>query len=152
MKRACGIFLVIALIVLMTACGNNSISDNGVVGDNLESVLPENFILLDAGEWPQNEYTANIPQPESGTLLRGWIDPDKEYCHIELSDMTQTKSEQYVKALKEAGFTEVEKVSEEINDDYISVGTLLTKDNISASVAYTDDLFGMSISKMNSSS
>ncbi|WP_195464649.1 hypothetical protein [Faecalispora jeddahensis] len=59
--------------------------------------------------------------------------------------MTQLKSEQYIKALKESGFSEVEKVSEEINDDYISVGTLLTKDSTTISISYTDDLFGMYI-------
>ncbi len=145
MKKIYGILLVFTLIVLITACGNSTISDNKDAANNSGNSLPENLVMLDAGEWPQNEYTASIPQPESGTLLRGWIDPDKEYCYIELSDMTQTKSEQYVKALKEAGFTEVEKVSEEIYDDYISVGTLFTKDNTTVSIAYTNDLFGISI-------
>lgn len=145
MKKVCGMLLIVALIALMAACSNNSISDTGEVTNNSGNSLPESFVMLDAGEWPQNEYTSNIPQPESGTLLRGWIDPDKEYCYIELSDMTQTKSKQYVKTLKEAGFTEVEKVSEEIYDDYISVGTLLTKDNAIVNIAYTNDLFGISI-------
>ena len=145
MKKIYGILLVFTLIVLITACGNSTISDNKDAANNSGNSLPENFVMLDAGEWPQNEYTANIPQPESGTLLRGWIDPDKEYCHLELSEITQPESEQYVNALKEAGFTEVEKVSEEINDDYISIGTLLTKDNTTVSISYTDDLFGMYI-------
>lgn len=145
MKKACEVFLFAMLFVLMTACGNTSSSDNGVNDDNSGNALPENFVMLDTEEWPENEYTANIPQPESGTLLRVWIDLDKEYCHLELSDMTQSKSEQYVKALKESGFSEVEKVSEEINDDYISVGTLLTKESSIISISYTDDLFGMYI-------
>lgn len=145
MKKACGVFLAAMLIALMTACGNTSLSDNGVNADHSGNALPENFVMLDTEGWPENEYTANIPQPESGTLLRGWIDPDQGYCHLELSDMTQFKSEQYIKALKESGFSEVEKVSEEINDDYISVGTLLTKDSTTISISYADDLFGMYI-------
>ena len=145
MKKACGVFLAAMLIALMAACSNGSISGNEDTADSSGNALPENFVMLDAKEWLDNEYTANIPQPESGTLLRGWIDPDKEYCHLELSDMTQSDSEQYVKALKESGFSEVDKVSEEINDDYISVGTLLTKDGTTVSIAYADDLFGMYI-------
>jgi hypothetical protein len=145
MKKACGVFLAAMLIALMAACSNSSISGNEDTADSSGNALPENFVLLDAEEWPQNEYTANIPQPESGTLLRGWIDPDKAYCHLELSDMTQSDSEQYVKALKESGFSEVDKVSEEINDDYISVGTLLTKDGTTVSIAYGDDSFGIYI-------
>lgn len=84
MKKIYGIFLAAVFIVLLTACDNSTISGNGVATDNLESVLPEKFIILDAGEWPQNEYTVNIPPPESGELLRGRIDPDKEYCDLEL--------------------------------------------------------------------
>lgn len=141
--KAYGIFLAVALIVLMTACGTDSIPENGVAADNPESVLPESCIILDTGEWPQNEYIDNIPRPESGTLLRGWIDPDQEYCYLQLSDMTQSKSEQYIQALKEAGFAKVEEISAEINDDYISIGTLLAKDSTIISIAYTDDLFGM---------
>jgi len=133
------------LVAFMTACGNTSISENEDTVDSSGNALPENFVMLDAEEWPDNEYTANIPQPESGTLLRGWIDLDKEYCHLELFDMTQSDSEQYVKTLKESGFSEVDKVSEEINDDYISVGTLLTKDSTTISISYIDDLFGMYI-------
>ena len=145
MKKACGVFLAAMLIALMAACSNGSISGNEDTADSSGNALPENFVMLDAKEWLDNEYTANIPQPESGTLLRGWIDPDKEYCHLELSDMTQSDSEQYVKALKESGFSEVDKVSEEINDDYISVGTLLTKDSTTISISYIDNLFGMYI-------
>lgn len=146
MKKACGIFLIVTFIALMTACGNSFTSDAGDVADDSGNSLPENLVMLDVGEWPQNEYTANMPQPESsGTLLRGWIDPDKEFCYLELSDITRTESEQYVESLKEVGFSEVDKVSEEINDDYVSVGTLLTSDNTSVSISYIDDLFGMYI-------
>jgi hypothetical protein len=149
MKKASGIFLIVALTVLMAACGDSSISKTEDTANNSGNSLPENFVMLDTGEWPQNEYTANIPQPESGTLLHGWIDPDKEYCSLTLSGITQAESEQYVKALKEAGFTEVEKVSEEINGDYVSVGTLLTSGDTSVSISYTDDLFGMYIKIKN---
>ncbi len=145
MKKACGVFLAAMLIALMAACGNTSSSDNEANANNSGNSLPESFVMLDAGEWPQNEYTANIPQTESGTVQRGWIDPAKEYCYIELSDMTQAQTEQYVNTLKEAGFSEVEKVSEEINDDYISIGTLLIKDSATISIAYGDDSFGMCI-------
>lgn len=151
-KKACGVFLAAMLIALMAACSNGSISGNEDTADSSGNALPENFVMLDTGEWPDNEYTANIPQSESGVVLRGWIDPAKEYCYIELSDMTQAKSEQYVNNLKEAGFSEVEKVSEEINDDYIFTGTLFTKDNTTVSIAYTNDMFVMSISKINSNS
>lgn len=145
MKKTCGIFLVFVFIVLMPACGNSSVPDNGNIEGNLESSFNENLILLDSGEWPQNEYTVHVQQPDSGEFLRGCIDPDKEFCFLELSGMTQAEAERYVNTLKEAGFSELEEVSEEIYDDYISVGTLLTYNNTAISIAYTNDLFCMYI-------
>lgn len=145
MKKAGEIFLIVTLIALMTACGNGSISDPGKVDNNSGNALPENLVMLDVGEWPQNEYTDNIPQPESGTLLRGWIDPANEFCYLELSDIAQTEAEQYIESLKTAGLSEVEKVSEEVNNNYVSVGTLLTCDDTSVSISYVDDLFCMYI-------
>lgn len=119
--------------------------DNGIDADNKESSLPENFIMVDTTEWPQNEYTTKIPPPESGELLFGLIEPVQEYCHLQLSDITKKESEQYVKDLKEVGFMEVEKVSEEINDDYLSVGILLKYNNTFISMAYMDDSLSMYI-------
>ena len=137
MKKAYTIFLIIILICIMTACGNNHVTDG--------------FIMLDTEKWPENEYTTNIPKPESKSTVRGWIDPDKEYCHIELPDMTQTESEKYIETLKAAGFVELEKVAEEIkNADYVSVGTLLTYDGITVSISYLDEHFGMYIKKSDS--
>jgi hypothetical protein len=119
--------------------------DNGIDADNKKGALPENINMLDTMEWPQNEYTTNIPPPESGELLFGWIEPDQEYCHLQLSDITKKESQQYVKDLKEVGFMEIEKVSEEIDDDYLSVGILLRYDNTFISMAYMDDSLSMYI-------
>lgn len=145
MKKACGVFPAAMLIALMTTCGNTSLPDNGVNANHSGNVLPENFIMLDTEGWPRSEYTASIPQLELGTLLCGWTDPDQEYCYPELSDTTQLKSEQYTKTLEESGLSEVKKVLEEINNDYIPMGTLLTKDNTIISISYTNDPFGMYI-------
>jgi len=141
MKKAGGIFLIAMLFFLMAACAG----DPG--GNRPVSPLPGNLIMLDAGEWPENEYTADMPHPESGTVERGWIDPEKKYCYIEFSDMTQSKSEQYVEALKKAGFREADKVSEEIGSSSLSVGILLTREDTGVSLSYLNDLCAMYIKK-----
>ena len=58
MKKTFGILLIIVLIGLITACGNSTVSSADDAIDNSQNALPENFVMLDAGEWPQNEYTA----------------------------------------------------------------------------------------------
>lgn len=130
----------------MAACGNNTLS-TGNAENNSGNSLPENLIILDSEKWPQNEYTVNIPPPESGIIQQAWIDPDKKFCYLELSDLTLTESSQYVESLKQSGFSESEKVSEEINEDSISVNILLTCNNTDISISYIDNLFGMYIKK-----
>ncbi len=148
MKKLYTIFLIMVLIFIMTACENKHIINNRSSVDSSGDSLPDSFIMFDTEKWPENEYTANIPQPESESNVRGWIDPDKGYCYIELPDMTKTESEKYIETLKATGFAEVEKVAEEIkNEDYVSIGTLLTYDGITVSIAYLDEHFGMCIKK-----
>lgn len=137
MKKTCGIFLVIVLIVLMTACGGGPASDNGISTDNSVNSLPENLIILDAGEWPENEYTANIPQPDSGTVGHGWIDPDNQYCYIEMKDVKSATMENWYGLLMNSGFSEVRKIAEEINgQDYTSTNALLQNDDVTVSMAH----------------
>lgn len=112
--------------------------------------FPENFIMLAAGEWPDNEYTKHIPKPENGAVLRGWIDPDKQYCYIQFSDINQAESEAYTDKLEERGFNEVAMTSEEIkNAGYTSVGALYANDDTYVSITYTDNMFGIFISHTN---
>lgn len=128
---------------------NNTASDKSA--QEVIASLPENLTMLDVGVWPNNEYTNSIPKPESGTVLRGWIDPEKKYCYIQFSDINQVKSEAYIKKLKENGFEEVQMTSEKIkNEGYISVGTVLSNGETTVSIAYTNDLFALYISPSDS--
>ncbi|MBV1757180.1 MAG: hypothetical protein KMY55_04970 [Dethiosulfatibacter sp.] len=137
MKKAL-MFLAIMILTFLTACGNNT-----------ENPLHENLIILDAGEWSQNEYTANIPESEWGEFLRGWIDPEQEFFYLELSNISQDESEQYIQKMKKTGFIIVEEVSEEINNEYISVGILLANDDTSVNLSYFDSFLMMYIKNEN---
>lgn len=137
MKKTCGIFLVVMFAVLMTACGNGSASDAGNRITNSENSLPDNLVMLDAGEWPQNEYIASIPQPESGTVSQGWIDPDVDLCYVDMTDVSREAMENWYSLLLESGFTEVEKIVEEsMGQHYTSTNALLQKDGIYVSMTH----------------
>ncbi len=75
---------LIALVNSRQFSDNKSRSENNFQGNNMESVLPESYILIEAGKWPKTTYTSNIPGPNSGTVVNGWIDTDREYCYIEM--------------------------------------------------------------------
>lgn len=147
MKKTCGALFAVALAMLVAACGSGFAPDAGENerGNRSGNSLPERFIMLEAGEWPQNEYTETIPQPVAGTVSEGWIDPDKAYCYLKLSDITQASSEQYIKSLKKAGFSEVKRNAEKLDDDTVSVGALFQNGDTSVSLSYLDDILGICI-------
>lgn len=151
MKKVCGIFLVMVLIGLMTACGNSTVPSAGDTTDNSKNSLPENFVVLDAGKWPQNEYTDSIPQPESGTVSQGWIDPDSHRCYIDMTGVSSEAMENWYSLLLGSGFTEIGKVAEEIKDQhYTSTNALLQKGGVSISMTHlntNEGNFGLCITK-----
>lgn len=137
MKKPFGILLIIVLIGLITACGNNTVSSTDDTIDKSKNALPENFIMLDAGEWPRNEYTASIPQPESGKVSQGWIDPDTHRCYIDMTGVSSEVMENWYNSLLDSGFTEIGKVAEEIKgQNYISTNALLKKDGVYISMTH----------------
>ncbi len=137
MKKTFGILLIIALIGLITACGNSTVSSADDAIDNSQNTLPENFVMLDAGEWPQNEYTASIPQPESGTVFKGWIDPDTHRCYVGMTGVNLEVMENWYSSLLGDGFTKIGKVAEEIKgQNYISTNVLLKKDGVYISITH----------------
>ena len=86
----------------------------------------------------------NIPQPSTGEVTGDWIDAGKKYCFVELNDINQSESEDYINTLKNLGFKNVVKVSEKNNTEEFA-GVLLSKDNVSISISYTGDLLCMYI-------
>lgn len=137
MKKIYGIFFAVVLVVLTAACAKSTASSDDDSTDNSRNTLPENCIMLDAGKWPQNEYTADIPQPESGTVSRGWIDPDNHFCSIDMTGVSSKAMENWYGLLLDNGFTEIERVAEVIkNQNYTSTNALLQKDGISISMTH----------------
>ena len=137
MKKICGILLLMLLIGLVAACGNSDVSVADDTGEDSTDALSENLVMLDAGEWPQNEYTANISQPESGTVAQGWIDPDHHRCYIDMTGVSSEAMEDWYNALLNSGFTEDGKAVEEIEgQDYISINAQLQKDGVCISVTH----------------
>lgn len=103
--------------------------------------LPQSLILSGNGEWPENGYTADLPKPDAGKVSRGWIDPDKGYCYLELTGVGPAESERYLSALKDAGFSEVKRASEKTDETRTSTAVNLSRGDTSLAISYLDDLF-----------
>ena len=92
------------------------------------------------GAWPENEYTENIPRPEYGTpdfILSGESD-GCDYYSVFLSGITREQGEQYVSALKEAGFREIA-----ADSNPASAGIVLRRDNLQLGVSISDGTLGL---------
>lgn len=92
-------------------------------------------------EWPENEYTALVPQPENGTPAWAlWYEEQGVYA-VFLTGITRAQGEQYVQALRQAGFEEGEAGAEDA-----SAGYLLHKGGTVLSAAVSEGQLGIYIS------
>lgn len=111
------------------AIDSNSINTYNINANSTDAMdydISENHIMLEAGEWPENTYTSGIPQPDSGKVVNGWIDPDMNYCYIEMEGVSSGTIENWYDSLLKNDFNEVERMAEEIkNQDYISTNAVL---------------------------
>ena len=91
-------------------------------------------------QWPENELTALIPEPQAGTLdyIRDFSAEGR--YQLVLKDISQEDCSTYVSSLQQAGYAEV---SSEANE--ASAGTVLQKDNTVLSSAYSDNVLNILI-------
>ena len=127
MKRLC---LLAVLCFTLTACAPASES-----AASSSSALPQAIT-----QWPDNGYTALLPQPEAGTPDYV-IDSGVSYA-VFYKDITRSQGEAYVAVLEQAGFT---CVAEETGA--ASAGYLLEKEGAAVSVSLSEGVLGLRITR-----
>lgn len=91
-------------------------------------------------QWPDNAFTEKIVQPQSGTIDHVLDYTDSGRYAIFIRDISLEESEQYVKALKGAGYAEMHSAG-----NNVSVGRMLESDEAYLSVSYSDGVLGVVI-------
>lgn len=91
-------------------------------------------------EWPENEYTSQIVKPEYGEMDYIFDFSDSGRYALFLKEISEEESKEYIEQLKEAGFSET--FSE---GNQVSVGTILEKDDVFLSIAFSDGILAMTI-------
>ena len=133
---------IIAVILSLTLAG----CSNKKPEVNSDSNSTDNIISLEEGIWPENEYTVGLPVPP-GMVSRALLDEAKKYCAVFLVDLTDDEYNAYMELLKRNGFSPVEEVSENVKEqDYISVGTVLSNGEKALSISYIPGNLGIYIS------
>lgn len=136
------VFLITVLLMLPLGACSNSITTNTSAGTTGASdTQAEGITMLDGGVWPANEYTVGLPVPP-GTVSWAALDTGHRNCSINIANISESDSNDYVELLKQEGFSLITDVSEEIKgQDYVSVGTLLSDGEKGLSIAYGADNF-----------
>lgn len=125
------VLVAAALFLLSLAACSDSAAPVPSDGDAQTGI-----VMLDAGVWPENDYTAGLPVPP-GRVAWAMLDPGHESCSISLTDLTENDYRSYRKQLEQAGFTVLEETSEEVRGQaYVSIGTLLSGETVSLSMSY----------------
>jgi len=117
------------MIVIFSACsaGNEADSAQG----NTWNLADEEPVYV--SEFPENSITELVPEPNKGTIDYIIDCSDEGRFAFALKDISESESEEYVAELKDTGYTEIaEKGSS------VSTRTLLQKDDVTVSVAYSE--------------
>ena len=124
MKRSLSLLILAALAVFLTACAQSF------------SPAPQATPLVQTTDtWPQNEYTQGVPVPP-GTVTQVQLSEQPPYCAVFLDGVSDEQLEDYLSALREAGFSQVESASELV-DGAISIGTLYSNGSRYLSLAHS---------------
>ena len=133
---------IIAVILSLTLAG----CSNKKPEVNSDTNSTDSIVTLNEGIWPENEYTEELPTPP-GTVNRALLNETKKYCAVFLVDLTDDEYNAYMELLKRNGFSPVEEVSENVKEqDYISVGTVLSNGEKALSISYIPGNLGIYIS------
>lgn len=125
------VLVAAALFLLSLAACSDSAAPAQAAGNAQTGI-----VMLDAGVWPENDYTAGLLVPP-GRVAWAMLDPGHESCSISLTDLTENDYRSYRKQLEQAGFTVLEETSEEVRGQaYVSIGTLLSGETVSLSMSY----------------
>lgn len=125
---------LVCALTLLVGCSSNkdSQTSNNSTWD-LSNVEP-----VYVSEWPENEFTAQIIKPENGEIDYIYDYSDSGRYAVFMKEMSEEESAEYIKELKALGYSEI---ASEGND--VSVGTIMQKDDVALSVAYSGE--GLSI-------
>lgn len=130
------IFVILACL-LFAGCsvkGNPTVEPSNAVWD-MTGAEPEYLT-----QWPENAFTEKITQPQNGTVDYVLDYTDSGRYAIFIQDISSEESDQYVKELKDNGYSEIHS---DAND--VSVGTMLESEEAYLSISYSDGILGILI-------
>ncbi len=128
MKNVCILFCAVFILFSFSACVSQQQVKNG---DSLTS---------DITEWPENEYTAAVPEPHEGTPVTEIRSGD--FYGIELSGVSRQECYGYIELLEASGFESAFPGEE----NQVSGGWIYTNGNAAVTVSQSGDAMVVGVS------
>ena len=145
MRRILLIFLSCAL-ALLAGCGGEG--DNAPAPD--VSVTP----WTETDQWPDNDFTRAVPEPEAGTVTASMegTSAGYDFFAIQINGLSRTQVRDYLPAVEEAGYQSVtEDLGMDVSLEGVTVGDLFYRDGTylsqSAGDQEGDNSLGLLISR-----
>lgn len=141
------IAFAIILMISLAACSGQK--DPSPAADHESDPRSDSITTLDEGVWPDNEYTEGLPVPP-GTVAWAALDTEHSKCSVNLTGIRESDYNDYMEDLKQAGFSVIRSVSEQIKgEDYVSTGILLSNEEKGLSISYIPGGLTINISFVN---
>ena len=96
-------------------------------------------------QWPDNEFTRHIPQPEAGNPVRFTQGSSAEYdfFSLELAGINLEDCRAYLQTVKDTGFSPVSELEEEVSPGSVSIVNVYSKNETGLSLAYSSGSEGL---------
>lgn len=147
MRRILLIFLSCAL-ALLAGCGGEG--GNAPAPD--VSVTP----WTETDQWPDNDFTRAVPEPEAGTVTASMegTSAGYDFFAIQINGLSRTQVRDYLRAVEEAGYQSVtEDLGMDVSLEGVTVGDLFYRDgtylSLSAGDQEGDNSLGLVISRLS---
>ena len=138
--------LSLLALLLLAGCGGES----GTVLSPDVSVTPWTEIC----QWPDNDFTRAVPEPEAGTVTAsmGGTSAGYDFFAVQLDGLSREEVQEYLQAVEEAGYQSVtEDLGMEASLEGVTVGDMYYRDgtylSLSAGDQEGDNSLGLLISR-----
>ena len=130
--RICWLSAVLLALALLGGCAAEAdpAGENGLFSEEPEYVT----------EWPDNQFTACIPEPAAGEVDYVRDGTDTGRYEIVMKEISREESAAYVEELLAQGYEELAADSNEV-----SAGVLLEKEDVMLSIACSDGVLNILI-------
>ena len=145
MRRILTVFLS-CVLALLAGCGGEG--GNAPAPD--VSVTP----WTETDQWPDNDFTRAVPEPETGTVTASMegTSAGYDFFAVQLDGLSREEVQEYLRAVEEAGYQSVtEDLGMEASLEGVTVGDMYYRDgtylSLSAGDREADNSLGLLISR-----